>query len=280
MRAPWLLVLLCGCNALSVQPFAGSIVQMSLQGAPVTPVGEHLELWARNGSGDIFRVEGIYRSTGGTAFGLQIRRALDPSDPCMIDGSGNLLTSPGAYQPVRVNGVDQSPDDQVAQVKNRIAQVTATDLGGREAATLLAVVPATATATPQVAVAASATDRLAACTEYWQDPLAYSGNPAQLTAPLHGAVYGFIAYVTLSPPADYDGIRIDTPIDLSDAQEIWLTREQETVDANARGPLFVDSVRTSPLDSGRDVIHFDLTGVGVSGSAALLTRLDQTPVQF
>ena len=304
-----------GCDSLTARPFAGAVVQLSLQGTQPNAPGEHFELWAANQYGDVLRIDGIYdvidpRSQAKlhSFFGFVVRPAITMGDPCMIDGEGNLLVTPDAYpKTVTVAGVTQTPAEQAAQVRARISQVVgtndcdgspqptdATQLAnwkkshcGREQATLLTVVPYDATPLPdaykQLTFATPADQRLAACRVYWMSPLAYTPNPAQLTSPAHGTQWGYIAYATTSPPAGYDGIRIDTPVGLKGINELWLTTEASaTVDGKRRGPVYVDGKVGL---GGNDILHFDLTppagsSLAVTGTAAVNADLDTDPVQF
>jgi hypothetical protein len=196
----------------------------------------------------------------------------------MIDSRGNLLTSASAYTTVTIGGTMQTPDEQAQQIVNRIAQLTSMAQGGREPSTLYAVVPFDATPPPtQLPLDTPANIRLAACKQYWASPTAYTGNPAQVTAPINGAAYGFVAYNTTSPPAGYDGIRLDSPTNLDTVQELWLTVEGDQVDPLNRGPVFMDSVMTK---GGNDVVHFVLTGSSVSGTAAVEIHFDDNSVLF
>jgi hypothetical protein len=274
-----------GCNGgLTVTPFVGTVVQMTFAGSGPTAAGTHLEVWARDSFNDIIRVDASYtfpdpkdKSKTQTVYtkGLQIRNAITFDDPCMIDGKGNLLTSPAAYTTRTVGGNTETPEEQAQTVMNRIAQVTATAIGGKQPSTVLAVTPYDETPEPQIDAMASAHDRLVACQGYWAaSPLAYTPNPAQLTAPLHGTSYGFVAYTTTSPPAGYDGVRLDSPTKLKDAQDFWLSLESvavRDVDPNNQGPIYLEG---KPSPGGNDVIHFDLTGPSASGTATLLVNLD------
>jgi hypothetical protein len=229
----------------------------------------------------------------------------------MIDAFGNLLITAAAYpKPVDFNHVPQSPEEQAAQVRARIAQLTTSSVCdgapvphcGRESATLLAVVPwnptdepaayAALAADPVAAYNATAADRLAACNEhYLSSPLAYTTNPAQLTAPTHGTAHGFVAYTTTSPPAGYDAITINSPVNLRGIQELWFTVEtapagtpsgMDFVDPVNRGPIYLQGV---PTPGGNYAIHFDLTplagsSLAAAGTALLYVDLDQDPVQF
>jgi hypothetical protein len=301
LRARLLLVLgLCagGCD-ISARPFAGSILQMSIaiSGPAASPGGTHLELWARSQFDDVLRINPIndfncalYPMKCDPKFpdgrpGVMVVKAITMSDPCMIDAHGNLLTTGAAYPgPVSLNGVTQSPDQQAAQVRNRIAQVTSTtecDSDGHcglQTVQLFAVVPWEETPAPTFATPPSALERLQACQAYWNEsPLTYTPNPAQITAPLHGQVYGFISFNTLAPPAGYDGIRIDTPVHLKGLRELFVTTETTNVDPANRGPLFLQGV---PDIGGRETTHFDLTGPTAAGTAAIIVDIDDDPVQF
>ncbi len=279
-----------GCDSLSVKAYVGTVVQLSFEGASTTAAGTHLELWVRDQNNDIIRVDGTNytykdpqsgKSVTLQPFGLQIRDAITLDDPCMIDSKGNLLTSAAAYKTVTVAGVTETPDEQATSVKNRIMQEISTSLGGIQAATLLAVTPWDETPLPQIDPSATAATRLAACKSYWDaSPLAYTPNPAQITAPPHGEVYGFVSYTTTTPPAGYDGLRLDSPTTLKGAQELWLTVESvppDSVNPAMRGPVFLDG---KPDPGGNDVVHFDLTGPTASGTAALEVNLDDTSVTF
>lgn len=283
-----------GCDALTVRSFAGTVMQLTLSGVTeqTIPAGKHLELWARTQYDDIVRVDGYTNlGTGRTAYGLMLRQAISLKDPCMIDGyyfqnekndptKGNLLTSAAAYpSAVTQNGVTQTPEEQAQQVIDRIHQLT--DAPGA-IAPLIAVLPYDPNVPPAVPDAATPMDRRAACDAYVAaSDLTYIPNPFQVTAPLHGFVYGFVKYTSLTPPANYDGYRIDSPLNLKGVQEIFFTVEGDTVDPKNRGPLFLTSQRTQ---GGIDVVHFDLIHADpmgtASGTAALLVDLDQDPVQF
>jgi hypothetical protein len=257
-------------------------MQMTLEVSPSAP-GEHLELWARTRYDDIVRINGTFIDPAtkkvSYPYGLHVRDAITLDDPCIIDAKGNLLTSPAAYPPsVTIAGVTQSAEQQAEVVRNRIKQLLATTQGGLQSDTLQAIIPYNEAVLPTVAGDASAEQRLAACRDYWTDPLAYTPNPAQVTAPLHGTVYGFVGYTTTRPPAGYDGLRIDTPVGLRGLRELWVTRETvAVVDPMNRGGTVMDGV---PNAGGRDVVHIDLTGPEGSGTAALLVNPDLDPGQY
>lgn len=286
-----------GCDALTVRSFAGTVMQFTFEGvtAQAIPAGQHLELWARTQYDDIVRVPGYYDlGKGLTANGIMIRQAITLDDPCMIDGYylnklglGNLLTTPAAYPTsVSSGGVTQTPEEQAQQVIDRIHQVT-DEPSIQSGGPLLAVLPFDTAVPPAVPAAASSTERRTACDAYITNPdgtphpLAYVPNPFQLTAPLHGTSYGFVKFISVSPPSNYDGFRIDTPLNLKGVREIFFTIEGTTVDPKNRGPLFL----TSQLSQGGvDIVHFNLIHADpmgtASGTAALEVDLDQDPVQF
>ena len=178
----------------------------------------------------------------------------------------------------------QTDAEQAQQVLDRIAQ-----LGAGTGGPLLAILPFDPTPVPTIDPAATPEERRAACDAYKMgtpgfpnsSDLTYVSNPYQVTSPLNGTVYGFVDFTSLTPPANYDGLRIDTPLNLKGVREIFFTVEGDTVDPKNRGPLFLVS---TPTPGGRDVVHFDLTSadptVAVSGTAALYVDLDQDPVQF
>ncbi len=271
-----------GCETLSARPFAGTLIEMTIAGAGESPPGTHLELWARSANDDIIRVNPLTDTNQHlTSYGLQIKLAVDPSDPCLIDDKGNLITTAAAYQTTKVAGVTQTPEQQAQTIQNRLDQILSTSLGGNQSQSLLAIVAASEGTRPTIAADASAADRLAACNAYWKEqPLAYSGNPRQITAPIHGVLYGFVTYTTTSPPAGYDGIRIETPVHLKGLRELWLTSETASiaaVDPKARGPVFLHS---EPAKGGRGVVFFNLLGTSAAGTAALYVDLDDPGISF
>jgi hypothetical protein len=254
-------------------------LQMTLEGAQVTPRGTHLEIWARDQYNDIIRLQPFYdESVNAITPGLMIRQAISPTDPCMTDDKGNLLTTAAAYPTtISYSGVTQTPAQQAQQRVLRIDQ-----LNPKGGAPLLAVLPWDEHVEPTVDPNAAAADRKAACDAYRnvQPPTTYIPNPDQITAPLHGTVYGFVGFTTIQPPTNYDGIRLDTPVNLKGVQEIFLTTEGTTVDPNNRGPLYVTS---KVVPGGRDILQFQLIAAqpdGPSGALAVYTNLDEDPVQF
>lgn len=285
-----------GCDALTARSFAGTTMELTFDGisAQTVPAGKHLEFWARTQYDDIVRIEPYYNFTAGkTAPGLIIRQAISADDPCMLDGysnhndGGDLLTTPAAFPPTaNIGGVMQTDAEQAQQVLDCITQLEA-----GEAGPLLAVLPFDPTPVPTIPASATPTERRAACDAYKDTgtpgfpntaDLTYIPNPYQVTSPLHGDVYGFVDFTSVVPPANYDGFRIDTPINLKGVQEIFFTVEGDTVDPLNRGPLFLASKLTP---GGRDVVHFDLAPPDPatqswSGTAALYVDSDQDPVQF
>jgi len=270
-----------GCDSLTARSFAGTVMSFTLSGSGTTPPGMHLELWARNATDDIIRINPYYDLTDyKTAYGIMIRQAVSLDDPCMIDEEGNLLTTAAAYkETTTVAGVTQTPEQQAEQVRARIKQLA--PLG---AAPLLAILPYDPTPVPSVPTTATAAERKAACDAYAPPgtlTTTYVPNPYQVTAPAHGFIYGFGAFVSTTPPANYDGFRIDTPVNLKGVQEVFFTLEGDNVDPAKRGPLFMTSTLTQ---GGRGVIHFELLHADpagtAAGSVAVYVDLDQDPVQF
>lgn len=269
-----------GCDALTVHPFAGTVAQFTLSGASVTPVGQHIEVWARDQYNDIIRLNPFYDESNldpaKTTPGLMVRQAVSVDSPCMIDSHGYLLTDPAAYPTTsNLGDVTQTPEEQAAAVVQRIKQLTPAAPGP-----LLAILPWDATPDPVIPAGTAAEDRKKMC-DKWKamSPNTYVPNPLQITTPLNGTVYGFVSFSTTLPPTNYDGYRLDMPVSLKGVQEIFFTVEGDTVDPNHRGPLFLVSTRTV---GGTDVIHFDLTSpagsmVAIGGTAALYVNLDQPP---
>ena len=286
------LVASAGCDALTVRSFAGTVMQFTFDGitAQTIPPNQHLELWARTQYDDIVRVPGYYDlANGKSSPGIMIRQAISLKDPCMIDGyyfpnnkGGNLLSSFTAYQTTVNSGVvTQTPEQQAQEVVDRINQLT-TNTSIASGGPLLAVLPYDPAVPPSLPDTATSEERRAACDAYTSnDPLAYVPNPFQLTAPLKGFIYGFVKFLSVTPPSDYDGFRIDSPLNLKGVQEIFFTLEGNNVDPMNRGPLFMISKRTQ---GGIGVVHFDLVHADpngtANGTAALEVDLDNDPVQF
>jgi hypothetical protein len=315
-----------GCD-LVVKSFAGSIIQMSIDGARELPPDQHLELWARTANDDVVRISTIYsglldpfdpsslqrfrypvteRTEPGSPpysyetdpRGFVIRPVVRMGDPCMIDELGRLLTKAEAYEPKTVNGILQSAEEQAAQVRLRIAQVTGSSSCddaapvrhcGRQDRDLLGVLSFTSSTVPSIPYDAPPEERLRRCHEYWKDPLAYTPNPAQLTAPIHGPIWGYIDYTTLVPPSGFNSTRLDTAINLRGIRELFATIETldagdlaadpprpDGVDPLNRGPVYFQGY---PSVGGAGVVNIVLTGVA-SGHASLLVDLDADPIGF
>jgi hypothetical protein len=284
-----------GCS-LSAPPFAGSVLALTLSTTTRTAPDEHIEIWARTEFDDVIRIDHLFTAPGGqdalrSRYGFVIRNAIDMGDPCMIDvETGALLTTAEAYpSAVTILGVPQSPEEQAAAVRARIAQVTSASNCddatpphcGRQGSNLLAAIPfgPTTIAPPDLPRTTPPSERRRACLDYWaSSALAYTPNPSQLIAPLHGTVTGFFDYITQLPVAGYGAIRVDSSVALRGIRELFMTVERHTpgsgsdgVDPLRRGPLFVRGVPSTR--SGRDVTHFELTGPTVSGSATIYDTL-------
>jgi hypothetical protein len=309
-----------GCD-ISVKPFAGTVMQMTINAGPVSGPNEHYEIWARDQYNDILRVSGKYdvpAPIGGftnfdkkypyctsdghcVRFGIMFREAVSMGDPCMIDkNTGALLVTAAAYKQVTINGVTQSPEEQAAAIRARIAQLTTKNNCdqatpphcGIAPTNLVAVLPYDPTPPPTIPFDTPATMRLGMCQAYWAaSPYAYTPNPSQLTFPLNGTVYGTTNFNTTPPlpPTNYDGFRIDSPVNMKGIQELFITHETvdaadmaasraDGVDPENRGPLFLQGL---PDQGGLEVVHFDLSGAsGEAGTAALYVDLDENPSAF
>jgi hypothetical protein len=266
-------ILSSACN-LGVSPFSGTAIVLELRGAAASAPGHHVELWGRTGHDDIVRIS--YLVQRDELMGLQIRTAVDPADPCMINDSGYLVTDARAYpMSIPVGGAVQTPDEQAKQAQNHVRQLTSVAVGGLEPATMLVATPYDETPWPALASDAAPDVRRAACQAYWKaSAYSYSANPLAWGAPLHGVVLGAIDYMTSSPQQSYQDIALTSPYDLSDLRELWLTDEAvppARVDATRRGPLLVRGTPAAGDDAGFGVLHVALAGDGpVSGSAALI----------
>jgi hypothetical protein len=311
LRVPLLALLaqLLGCS-LSPAPFTGAVIEMTLTGAQPSAAGQHFELWARNANDDTVRISGIRdivdpkdasKTIRLEPKGFVVRPAITMDDPCMIDDAGHLLVTPDAYpSTITIGGITQTPEEQAAQVRARIAQLddvfcdgsgqNPASHCGHEPTALLAVVPyelvqpdgsaLVPPPRPTIPFTAPPDQRLSACQQYWSaSPLAYTPNPAQLTAPLHGAAWGFVTYNTTAPPANYDAIRIDSGLHLAGIRELFITVEPDAVDAIHRGPTYL---RGTPDPGGDGWVHFDLappfgSSLPAAGTAALFVDPDQNP---
>jgi hypothetical protein len=305
-----------GCEHFAVNPFAGSKIQLTMTGADPTPPGHHLELWARNGDQDIVRLlagsapdsclnnaNACTNSAGysPTLSGYAIVSAVDIGDPCMIDGTGNLLWSPDAQS----GATDADRLLQAQAVEKRIHELT--DLQPKP---LLALVSyddgaaqrpvrapdqpsCTKLGKPCIPDDATAPTRLGACLAFWsQSPFAYTGSPLQLTRPVHGTLFGMLDFASITPAQTLGGIQVISDFALRDLRELWFTEptakvatlDPDQIDCKAapdtcRGALFLQG-NAGPAQNG--IFRFDLSSPQgtVSGTASVLTRLDEDPVQF
>ena len=285
-RLPWLVALVAawvgatGCQSLNVAPFTGSNVALELKGSGVSQPGQHFEMWGRNSDNDILRIGYRISPTDPQIFGFMIRTAVTPTDPCMINETGYLITDPRAYpSPVTAAGVTQTPAEQAMAISVIIREVTSVSLGGEEQTNLLLAMPFDATPEPQIAVDATAADRRTACNAYWAASLyTYTPAPLTLTQPLHGLVLGPVDYSTSAPLNSFSTMPFVSFYDLSNLQEFWITLESvppESVDPLHRGPAYLQGNR---VERGDDTINFDLTGGDPSVSGSLLLIPPQSGV--
>jgi len=296
-----------GCD-ISAKSFAGAIISMTITGAAPTAPRQHLELWGRTQYDDIVRIDHVYEDPEGHTipgedprrrYGFVIRNAVTMNDPCMIDKkSGALVTTPDAYKQATIAGVSQSPDDQAAAVRSRIAQLTSTTNCdpnlpqpncGFQPANLYAMIPYSPKVDPSPLVGLSpstaAADRLAACHAYWDShPLAYTPDPTQIISPIHGTAVGFLDYTTPVPVAGYNSVRIESSVNLKGIRELFMTVEtladNETgdgVDPLNRGPVYLEG---KPTTGGRGYVFFNLNGPSASGTAAIQVDLDEDTSGF
>jgi hypothetical protein len=296
--------LLGGCDRLTVNNFTGSRVQMTIAGAKATPPGSHLELWARDGDEDVVRLvvdpQNMANPSNTTPSGIDcptvngvvicqttaysIVQAVDKNDPCLIDSDGHLLTDASAW------GGDAN---KALAVSMRIDELTI-----QQANPLFAMVgwDDNSATPPVIDPMADATTRKDACNAWWANSpyAAYTGNPIQLTAPIHGQLYGMLDFQSVSPAPSQilGGIEITSNFSLRDIRELFLTvatakfqdLDPAETDCKAnptkcRGSLFLQG-NTEPPQNG--IFHATLTSPtgGASGTAAIETRLDEDPVQF
>lgn len=144
---------------------------------------------------------------------------------------------------------------------------------------------------------ASPSERLQTCCDYWCDaPFAYSGNVIQTSAPIHGALYGTLDFQSVAPAQLLGGVSISVDYSLRKLDGLWLTDTTASIaaldprqlDCNAHpdtcaGAVLVNGTLTDPNESGRGLLHFDLTppvAGGPSGAAVVHVGLDEDPSQF
>jgi hypothetical protein len=353
-----------GCKDLEpVADYGGSKIYVTMSGAKPTPVGAHLELWARNGDQEIIRlqpdtgVDDQGRTKQGT-LAYTIVPAVDINDPCMVD-TGN--DHDGTYELIWKPGSQPGPSDaekivQAKAVEDRIHQLT--DLQPTPLYALVAYddlaysIPSVCAGAQKVAMdpTAKPADKVPiACTtnadckvgfcgkpclpdescqsvcvkrkEYcnciwsvgpcgtdWSknsvpayvgncpnvnaQSQIYTGDPRQLTNPIHGQFYAAVDFLSVKPSQISGGMKIESPFAIRDVRELWFTQtkatigklDQDQIDCAAspstcRGPIYLQGA----VDVfGRDVVHFDLTSPdhSVSGTAAVYTQLGRDPVSF
>ena len=278
-------VALASCD-LVVTDFGGSKVYVTMSGAHPTPVGSHLELWARNGADEIIRMQPDPSSA------YTIVPAVDITDPCMVDtgadhdGSYELIWKPAA-QP------GPSDTDKVAQalaVEDRIHELT--DLQPTPMYALVPyddlsyTLPSVCAASQKVAKdpLAKPPDRVpvncttnddcavgfcgkpclptescqsvcvkrreycnclwnvgtcntdwsktpvpAPCPSSASSSQIYTGDPRQLTKPIHGTFYGAVDFLSVKPSQISGGMTIETPFAIRDVQELWWTQTTATL---------------------------------------------------
>jgi hypothetical protein len=261
-----------GCQSLDVSPFAGTNASLELKGSSVSQPGQHFEMWGRNSDNDILRIGYRATPTATQIFGFMIRIAVPPTDPCMINDSGYVVTDPRAYPGnITVAGVTQTPTEQAEAISVIIREVTAVSLGGQQQSNLLLATAYDATPEPQLTTDATPAERRAACNAYWAaSPYSYTAAPLTLTDPMHGMALGPIDYSTSAPLNSFSTMPFVNSYDLSNLQEFWITLESvppESVDPLNRGPAYLQGNR---VNRGNDTINFDLTGSDPSVSGSLL----------
>ncbi len=318
------LMTLCatGCAELGVEPFQGSWIALSLnwplfvppQMAGQTPQpsllspGEHLDMWAiLPPDGRPVRLTVNKYTDPGKFPGFNVVPALDPNDPCLIDANGNHLLGIVAQ-----SGPDKELQQQavVQKVREVVAKTTtigaAAGVAGKAPVPLLGLVqdgglkPDDILNLAKLSVQGDAQaiqDRLAFCPSFLSSHFDYyQGNPLQLTAPLHGTLFGFFNFNTIGPefqtadpatflpPQNFGGIAITTRMSLHGMTALLLTRETAQNPA-LPGTVVVKGGALPPAASGRGAIRFGLqatipVGMGMTqtvtvGTASVLTDLDQ-----
>ena len=208
-----------------------------------------------------------------------IRQAISLDDPCIIDAAGHLLTDASAYPTtVTTAGVTQTPAEQAlaGRAAHRRSSRRADRRrcwrccpGIRRRRRRCRRTRRPTSGWPRAPTTSDASDR------------AYVANPLQITAPAHGAVFGFIRFISTAPAENYDGFRLDTPINLEGVQEIFFTREGDDVDPNHRGPLFLTSHARAGRSRRRALRADPRRPNGTeSGGASLYVDLDSDPDSF
>src|SRR6266542_4433192 len=110
LRASFILALVAavtGCD-LQVKPFTGTLIALDIGGADTLLLPtQHLEMWGRNANDDIIHISYLINQNlpdEDEQYGLQLRQAVDASDPCMINDTGYVLTDARAYPTAVVLG--------------------------------------------------------------------------------------------------------------------------------------------------------------------------------
>jgi hypothetical protein len=290
---PWLMVplwALCwgssGCD-LAVPAFRGTRIAMTLNNLPPTPAGDHLELWARDGQ------ENIVRLDAGPGVAYAIAPVVSFTDPCAIDAQGNLVWTPPAQRDCFGHPcVDDAERQRAAEaIELRMRQL----IEFQAPILVFTHWDDAAASRPAFDETLPAAVRLAQCRDYWnRSPRAYSGNPVQLTAPIHGEFLGALDFVSTTETGQLaGGIQFSTDYELRDVRELWLTEtaarvvdvDPDQIDCQAspetcRGRIVVQGNRQLV---GRGTVHFELaapSGASGGGSATVYTSLAEDPVQF
>lgn len=275
-----------GCD-LAVPAFRGTRVAMTLNNLSPTPAGDHLELWVREGQ------ESIVRLDAGPGVAYAIAPVVSFTDPCAIDNQGNLVWTPEAQRDCFGHPCVDDAERQraAAAIELRMRQLIEFQ------APILAFThwDDAAAGRPAFDATLPAAVRLTQCRDYWaRSPSAYSGNPIQLTAPIHGEFLGALDFVSTGETGQLaGGIQFSTDYELRDVRELWLTEtaarvedvDPDQIDCQAspttcRGRLVVQGNRQVV---GRGTVHFELvapSGASGGGSATVYTSLAEDPVQF
>ena len=276
-----------------VQDSAGAKILMTISSAAKpTPAGEHVELWALDGQS----VVRLNQPRGTSApVGYVVEQAVDFTDPCMIDAAGHLLWQPDGVADCFGHPCADDSERMLAAQSIQMRMHALTDLGPGGSPLLFFVQydDQFTSARPPFTQPDAAT-RLAACKTYWAaSPAAYSGNPLELTTPVHGTLFGAIDFVSQMPSQIAGGILVETDYELKHITDLWLTQTTATATnldpaqldctkspTTCRGAIYVSGT-ASPL--ARGTLHVDLaspTPGGPTGAATIYNTLDQDPVQF
>lgn len=215
-------------------------------------------------------------------------------DPCAIDEAGNLMWDKKALDPatgqpqgdLAAKALQKHIDDLLLNQPPLLALVPWDDDVDKAAVPLREALKDPSKV--------DAGGRLCACRNYWYaSAAAYTPNPRQLTAPLHGNLLGVVDYVTLQPPQSFGGISFPSDWALQNAVEFWIT--ETTALVNELSPTSIDCATSSKTCRGRVLLdgngvstgpgttHFELRSPdnpNISGSALIEFNLDKDPNQF